>query len=67
MSAIQIRDWRPLAASFGLGVVVGLGTAGATGGASLFLLYFAGIPCAFWTQQIIQDARDEIDRKNNRY
>lgn len=66
VSAIQIRDWRPLAAGFGIGVVIGIGFGAATGGVLFFLCYLGSIPCAFWTQQIIQDARDEIDRKNRR-
>ena len=68
VSAIQIRNWRPIAASAGIAFVVGLAIdADANQTAFVFLLYLAGIPCALWTQQIIQDARDEIDRKNNKF
>jgi len=65
ISAIQIRDWRPLAASFAMGVLIGL-AGGGTGGAALLLFFVGGIPFAFWTQQIIQDTRDDIDRMNRR-
>jgi len=71
ISAIQIRDWRPIAG--GVGVVVLFTIANSFQSSfdfalfiASFLLFFGGISFALWTQQIIQDTREEIDRKNNR-
>ena len=66
ISAVRIKDWRPLAACLGGGFVIGVLGGAATGGALLLVAYLLNAVGAGWTQQIIQEARDEVDRRNGR-
>lgn len=66
ISAVRIKDWRPLGVAFGIGVIVGVLGGAATGGALLLVAYLLNAVAAGWTQQIIQEARDEIDRRNGK-
>ena len=65
ISAVQIKDWRPIALGFVGGFIFGL-LGAATSGAGFFLGYFLNFASAGWTQVIIQNARDEIDDRNRR-
>lgn len=65
VSAVQIKDWRPLGLSLGLGFIFGfLGMA--TQGAGFILGYLLNVGSAGWTQVMIQNARDEIDDRNRK-
>ncbi len=66
VSAVRIKDWRPLGVNFGIGFFIGVIGGAATGGALLVVAYLGNAVAAGWTQQIIQEARDEIDRRNSR-
>jgi len=66
ISAVRIKDWRPLGVAFGIGFIIGVIGGAATGGALLIVAYLLNAVAAGWTQQIIQEARDEIDRRNAR-
>ena len=65
VSAVQIKDWRPIALSLGCGFILGF-VGVATGGVGFLLAYLLNFGSAGWTQVIIQNARDEIDERRRR-
>ena len=60
ISAVLIREWKPVASVFGFGFIWGL-IGGMESEGSVIVLYFTNIAAAGWTHYIIQTTREKID------